>query len=804
MSKVLRRALAAVICICAMAMPCMAAVSTYTSGHALCVQTTVLAGSSSPIKSISCGGPPVIQTALVHGDGNYTIPSNSTVINTSAVFTAPRTWTLPSANSVGPGKPILIMDAAGGVTSTNTLTVAAAGSDTVPGGTTSATAVLSEAYGSVILVSDGVSKWTARIWQSAAAQRMGTSGHTVPYNDGANTHSGSDNFAALSANGEPITFNNTWHNISMGVGGLPAATSSNQNSIGIGDGALANDAAGSQMTAEGYLAGYSVVSGRTSSFYGYVSGYNVTSPDSVSCFGAYTCGSCSGDVVAMTGIDDTVGGEASGCFLTTGSYDTLDGFNAGFQILDGSRDSAYGQGAMQENQSGTDWVSVGNNSGEFNKSSFSVFVGSGAGQGKLSTHATNAQTNAGSSIVYFSDTSWATVGDTVYNGGCYYTAAATILSIVTNTSVTLSSNAIINCPAGSTFYDLYMPNTGNYHVGIGGLALNSLQGSAANDIAIGGQACRYLTIGSNDICLGFNAGGTGMTAGSNDICMGLNCAFSDGTLSNQLDIENFFYCVSMGSLTTGKCGIGNIGSAGTPAFTLEVGGTVGMDALTLLSGTANYLCIDGTTHEVKYKTTSCGTLVAGFTQYAWASRPAASSNTGVTIEVTDIGPEHCFFTSDGTDWVVDHRCTLARAAVQIAHTGDTTEYQEVSVNVPAGVLGHSGTLEAKGWWTFTSSTNQKNVRIRWPTSGGTAFCGGQTNTSGNNFYTGTMTLTNRAATNSQEAASCNQLNSSGFGNSVLATSSIDTTVVQPVVFTGQLANSGESVNLERYEVWITP
>jgi hypothetical protein len=92
------------------------------------------------------------------GDTAYTLVATDYDVITSAAFTAPRTWTLPAANAVAAGRRVRAIDAAGGVTATNTLTIARAGADTINGASTSFT--INKAYGWVELESDGTSKWT--------------------------------------------------------------------------------------------------------------------------------------------------------------------------------------------------------------------------------------------------------------------------------------------------------------------------------------------------------------------------------------------------------------------------------------------------------------------------------------------------------------------------------------------------------------------------------------------------------------------------------------------------------------------
>jgi hypothetical protein len=93
----------------------------------------------------------------LHGDSNLAIPAATVAIATNATLTAPRAWTVPAASTVPAGQRLLIADAFGGVTSTDTLTLARASADTISGATS---AVISVAYGWLGLVSDGVSKWT--------------------------------------------------------------------------------------------------------------------------------------------------------------------------------------------------------------------------------------------------------------------------------------------------------------------------------------------------------------------------------------------------------------------------------------------------------------------------------------------------------------------------------------------------------------------------------------------------------------------------------------------------------------------
>lgn len=71
-------------------------------------------------------------------------------------ITAARQVTLAPANTVDPGQEIVVWDASGSVSGTNTITIAASGSDTINGG---APAVISTAYGSMTFRSNGINAW---------------------------------------------------------------------------------------------------------------------------------------------------------------------------------------------------------------------------------------------------------------------------------------------------------------------------------------------------------------------------------------------------------------------------------------------------------------------------------------------------------------------------------------------------------------------------------------------------------------------------------------------------------------------
>jgi hypothetical protein len=96
---------------------------------------------------------------VTFSDANYSgsTLTQSTVISQIGTLSAPRTVTLPPATTVGAGSEIIVQ-AGAGCTTTNTLSIARAGTDTINGSASSI--AIGFAYGWRRLISDGTSNWT--------------------------------------------------------------------------------------------------------------------------------------------------------------------------------------------------------------------------------------------------------------------------------------------------------------------------------------------------------------------------------------------------------------------------------------------------------------------------------------------------------------------------------------------------------------------------------------------------------------------------------------------------------------------
>jgi hypothetical protein len=143
---------------------------------------------------------------------------------------------------------------------------------------------------------------------------------------------------------------------------------------------------------------------------------------------------------------------------------------------------------------------------------------------------------------------------------------------------------------------------------------------------------------------------------------------------------------------------------------------------------------------------------------------------------------------------------IGQSAVASSHTGNTTETILATVTIPAGAIGPNGTVEIVTLWSYTNSANNKTWRIRLGGIGGTQVA----------LITRTTTATDgdlRVIRNRNSASSqVFYRNTLGFGigvgSATPSTGTVNTANAQDLVFTAELANSGETITLEGYTVKI--
>lgn len=185
-------------------------------------------------------------------------------------------------------------------------------------------------------------------------------------------------------------------------------------------------------------------------------------------------------------------------------------------------------------------------------------------------------------------------------------------------------------------------------------------------------------------------------------------------------------------------------------------------------------------------------LFFGAPEMAWATLPTASTVTGMTVRVTDVGVGGSFWTSNGTKWYpTATEVLLANDQTTLAITGTASEVQTFTLTIPAGMMGANGVLEIVSFFTYTNSANNKTLRVRFGGTSGTVFSTVTTTTSENN--TKYLWIRNANSTSSQKGPSAGFANGFGTGTSAGITSAVNTASAVDVVVSAQLSLSTETV-----------
>lgn len=189
-----------------------------------------------------------------------------------------------------------------------------------------------------------------------------------------------------------------------------------------------------------------------------------------------------------------------------------------------------------------------------------------------------------------------------------------------------------------------------------------------------------------------------------------------------------------------------------------------------------------------------------FIRTTWASRPDASTMTGLVIFVTDIGPIGTMFISNGSRWApVGGSCVLAINQTTSAVTGTVDETNLASVTVPAGLMSANGQLEIFTLWSHTSSATTRTVRIRLgDVLTGTAFYGPSLGTT--NTLQGFTIIRNNNSLSSQYGFPITVGSGLATNPVTLVTSSVNTGLDTGIHFSAQLGSSVHFANLEGYSV----
>ena len=162
--------------------------------------------------------------------------------------------------------------------------------------------------------------------------------------------------------------------------------------------------------------------------------------------------------------------------------------------------------------------------------------------------------------------------------------------------------------------------------------------------------------------------------------------------------------------------------------------------------------------------------------YTWANKPSVAPN-GQIICVTDIGENGILCRGDGAKWIRMHQVNLYNLATPVALTGTTSETTMLTVSIPASLMNKRGKVNFIVLLSLTNNANAKTVRAK---------IGGQlvaaitsTNQSLLGFSGWLLNLNSETSQKSNSAASF----------------TVDTTIANDLVITGQLANAGDTLTL---------
>lgn len=187
----------------------------------------------------------------------------------------------------------------------------------------------------------------------------------------------------------------------------------------------------------------------------------------------------------------------------------------------------------------------------------------------------------------------------------------------------------------------------------------------------------------------------------------------------------------------------------------------------------------------------------------WANRPT-TAQAGDLITITDIGPVDEVFKYNGTRWApINGQCLLASTNISVSVTGTADQTELGSVTLPGGLVSANGILEVSSFWAMTNSANSKNIKIKIgqtsdPATGGSSFLNRTETTILYHQHLCVLRCAN--STSSQKAISSTL--AAGFGSTTASnfTNTYDLSTDKKIFFTGQLANTGETVTLRGWRL----
>lgn len=276
-----------------------------------------------------------------------------------------------------------------------------------------------------------------------------------------------------------------------------------------------------------------------------------------------------------------------------------------------------------------------------------------------------------------------------------------------------------------------------------------------------------------------------------EITLGTNLSFSGSVLNATSTSAAAFSALTSSTNTTAAMVVGtgaSLATSGSGSITASavVNGialqTPASGVMTNVTGTASGLT-SGITNALKSASTTVDVSAA------------TAPSTGQVLTATD--STHATWQTPASTSTVS---VLAQSNVQVSHTGDTAETTLVDYTLPANTLPANGTLRITSTWTRNSGgTGTVTRRIRFSTISGTIYDTGTQTTAQTGIASDLNIIYANNATNSQQSPT--SIGTTPFANTLTqVTSSVDTTSATHIVFTGQCANSGDTISLNSYMI----
>jgi len=260
-------------------------------------------------------------------------------------------------------------------------------------------------------------------------------------------------------------------------------------------------------------------------------------------------------------------------------------------------------------------------------------------------------------------------------------------------------------------------------------------------------------------------------------------------------------------------GLPSVPASGLPAFSGDCTSTKGTASLTCTKTSGVAFATSATTNTTNATNITSGALPVAqlsnlFSKGAFASKPSASS--GLMYYATDLGTAGVLLISNGTLWKpATGIATIYANAVNVSHTGDTNEDNQLNIAIPANIPNANGALRISCLFMASGTAGTKTYIFRLNTTSG-ATSGGQFLSTGA-LSASTLsdnvirTIRNRNSVSSQ-VTEANAVSGPGNSGGVNVTNTLNTSSgTYYINVNTQAASSSDTLGIDGCDVqWIEP